>query len=764
MIRCLVGALALASSCAALQSARAVEPPATVAPSLTSLLNECADPQLGAEAIPIRGATIAVGNFEMSLTDGWLVPVMGGSRVLGAYFEGHGRYLYDVREPADQEALALNLARMTNSLRVTASKVGDELTRALVLTSDPSLLGLDAGQGGDHSWPRSMDDGFRTMLTRARATATSSGEFDFRLASALLNGGRRWTYVELSGGRLPVGYVYDDALEGLERLLGFRKLVRYDVRFAQTLSEHGLPGWDAGRRLNVVLRHADISLVTIDNRSATIDSDVTLRIPEARTRVIDMMLMNNRDPDSANWSSTRQQLRVMHVRDADGRDLPFSHKYHELIVEIPTTSTADSELHLRFETEGEILLDAAGRHTDDYFSILNYPWYPSPGSPAGQQFTYTLKVKVKKPWEPVTSGREVARMDDGTFVTVQSRSDQPSMLVGVMAGKFFSSSVTTGRTTVRVHSYAWDRKDVLEKLPKLAGAMLDLYTKLLGPLQSDEIDIVEYPGRVPRPAAGLVVIDPMAFSNVHTSAASGVNARLARALAFQWFSQKAMPMNPEDLWLANSFADYYAGLALSALDVHHAGTVYGFDDLLTAWRVEAKTCADSGTIATAFYLGGEDGARDRACLLDSRGPLVLHMLRTMIGNQKFFDATRKYLDAANYGPGTTDGFTDALSRVAGEDMRWYVDQWVRRRGDAQVTFEHHVDTGPHGYRLWGTIRQAPGAGFKKLLLPVVWNDGGSEVGNVVLVDEPEEKFEFTLGAKPASVQPDPHHTNLAVYK
>jgi aminopeptidase N len=141
------------------------------------------------------------------------------------------------------------------------------------------------------------------------------------------------------------------------------------------------------------------------------------------------------------------------------------------------------------------------------------------------------------------------------------------------------------------------------------------------------------------------------------------------------------------------------------------------------------------------------------------------MLRTSVGNDRFFAATKNYLDTANNGPASTDDYAKAISDAVQLDMRWYFDQWVRRSGNAEVDVEQHVDPAAGGqYRLWGTITQAPGNGFKKLLVPLVWENGGKTEARVVFADQPEKKFDFLLPVKPGSIKPDPFQNNLAVYK
>lgn len=754
--------LALAGALApwVVAGALAQEPAAST--GLTSTLDDCSRLSLAPTGCHVKEKTARIGHMAISFADGTLVPVLGKSgSVLGAYFEGRGGYVYTTDDPADREALASNVARVAGSLRPLDGRLNDTFKDVLILFSEPQFTEL-YGQNDPEATPsESMTAAFQRTLAGAQL---AYGELDFRTAFVRLNGRGAWLYAEFGGGSDRIGYAYDDVLEGIERMFAFRQLIDYDVRFSETISIQNLSGWNRERRLSVVLTHADISLVTNDNRSGTIDSELTFHVRDAGTRILSLGLLNNRDPETPDWRSPHNKLTVKRVLDAHGVELAFAHKYREVIVEIPATTGAESDVRLRFETEGEVFVDVNRRHADNYF-LLDGDWYPSPIGWAGQQFTYSLKARVKKPWRPVMSGREVSLRDEGPFVVAEARSDVSSMAIAVMAGKYFTHAETIDGLTVRVHSYTWNRKNVLARLPRLAATFVAFYDSLLGPIAFDELDIVEVPrfSRVISPS-GMTLIGSETLVNMHDKYLSGTNDRLARGIAYQWFGHKAIPVAITDRWLADSFSAYFSGLAMDAIGAKKQG-IYGFDEMLRDWRGEAKVCATEGTIATADYLGGWRSGRDAWCLLDSRGPLVLHMLRTAIGNDRFFAATKTFLDAANSGPATTDDYAKAVSEVMRSDMSWFFEQWVWKSGNAQVDIEQHLEPAANGrFRFWGTIRQTPGESFKKLFIPLVWDNAGKPEARVVFADQPEKQFEFLLPTKPGTIKPDPFQNNLATYK
>lgn len=736
--------------------------------SLNAILDECGTMSLAPQGRRVKTKTASIGHLEISIDDAFATPVLGKSgSVVGFYVEGRGGYQYSVTSLEDRASFAANFRRVAKSLRAADNGVTDRFSKMLVLFSEPELRAIwDEATGGDLVDGSPGAGGLDDILHGA---LSSYPDFDFRSANAQLNGKGRYMYVEFAGGLERIGYVYDELVSGQERLFNFRVLADYAVRFTETLSTQNIPGWTRDRGTWTTLTRADIVLETADNKSGSITSEVAFKVRGAGTRLLTLALANNLDPDSASWNSQKNRLDVKRVTDTDGKDLPFAHRYHELVVEIPATTTLESDVRVRVETAGDVFLDMNGRHDDNYFIFDQQQWFPSPLGWGGERFAYTLKVKTRKPWRPVTSGKETLLKEDGDSIRTESQSDHASRHIAVLGGKYVTRQETINGLTVRVHVYAMARKNVIENLPKLTAGLVRFYSGILGTMPAEELDVVEIPeygfGISP---SGIVLLTSEAYkardNEVAEYLSRGVNARLAHEIAHQWFGHKAWEVDRSEEWLGESFAEYFSGLAMSVL-AERDKSVVGFNQMLAQWRADSKICADVAPISAANNLGGERGVEERRCLLYSRGPLVLQMLRTSIGNDRFFAATKAFLDKADTGPASTGDYAKAISDVMETDMGWFFDQWVHRIGDARVEVEQHLDAAANGqYRLWGSVRQTPGAGFKKLLVPLVWDNGGKPDARVVFQNEPETRFEFLLPTNPGTIKPDPFHNNLAEYK
>jgi aminopeptidase N len=240
---------------------------------------------------------------------------------------------------------------------------------------------------------------------------------------------------------------------------------------------------------------------------------------------------------------------------------------------------------------------------------------------------------------------------------------------------------------------------------------------------------------------------------------------LAHEVAHQWFPARAYPASLADVWLSESVAEYLAGLAMGAADPDPR-QAQGFREMVENWRHVAASCARDASLESAGQTRPESAAFDWYCVLYNRGPLVLHMLRTMVGHERFLQTLRAFLENAKGGAVTTQDLCAASESVVQQEMSWFFDQWHREPGIPEVHVEWGLEPAAGGgTALTGTVVQTAGPAFKKLLVPLVLEFGGGrrEV-RLVFQDRPHTEFRFELEARPAAVLVDPARNNLAVYR
>ncbi len=148
---------------------------------------------------------------------------------------------------------------------------------------------------------------------------------------------------------------------------------------------------------------------------------------------------------------------------------------------------------------------------------------------------------------------------------------------------------------------------------------------------------------------------------------------MAHELAHQWFGDKITCASWKDIWLNEGFATYCEGLttehreptdwlgwkqrSIDFVTSDPAGSVY-VDDTTNVWRV-----FDSR-------------------LSYSKGGMVLHQLRWLLGEQVFFQGIKNYLAHPNYAYkyATTDNFRAVMEQTAGRSLTDYFQKWIYGQG------------------------------------------------------------------------------------
>jgi aminopeptidase N len=150
---------------------------------------------------------------------------------------------------------------------------------------------------------------------------------------------------------------------------------------------------------------------------------------------------------------------------------------------------------------------------------------------------------------------------------------------------------------------------------------------------------------------------------------------VAHELAHQWFGDLLTCRNWSHAWLNEGFATYFESLYIEETQ----GWAAHQWDIIEKQRkvIESDTGADRRPMVTDNYIEAEQ-------LFDRRiyehGAAVLHMLRFVMGEQKFWEGMKHYVDLHQYQNVTTDDFQHAMEDVAKQDLGWFFAEWTRMAG------------------------------------------------------------------------------------
>ena len=233
---------------------------------------------------------------------------------------------------------------------------------------------------------------------------------------------------------------------------------------------------------------------------------------------------------------------------------------------------------------------------------------------------------------------------------------------------------------------------------------------------------------------------------------SGFGDRLtAHELGHQWWGDMITCKTWSDIWLNEGFATYSECLwkERESGSIDEAAYHDCMDD-------ERPTDA-SGTV----YIPPEDISMSRifnSNLSYRKGGWVLHQLRHVVGDAKFFEILADYRAAYEYSAATTDEFVAVVSSTCGEDMSWYFDQWVYEGGSPQYRYGWSTTNVDGQDYLLVRIEQNQSASFPDVfIMPVdlVVTIGGEEQTVVVWNDARIQWFAVPVNGTVTNLQFDP---------
>jgi aminopeptidase N len=142
----------------------------------------------------------------------------------------------------------------------------------------------------------------------------------------------------------------------------------------------------------------------------------------------------------------------------------------------------------------------------------------------------------------------------------------------------------------------------------------------------------------------------------------------AHELAHQWFGDLITCQDWANIWLNEGFATYGALIYWEA-----KSGVPTYKSQIISTMNSAKTAVGSVWVQNPTTVGQIfNGARSY-----SKGGIILHMLRNIVGDVKFYDVLRAYTSSIHsYGNATTEGFQAIVEAVTGEDFDYFFQQWV----------------------------------------------------------------------------------------
>lgn len=138
----------------------------------------------------------------------------------------------------------------------------------------------------------------------------------------------------------------------------------------------------------------------------------------------------------------------------------------------------------------------------------------------------------------------------------------------------------------------------------------------------------------------------------------------------QWWGNDVTCRTWHDIWLNEGFASY-----TEALWAERKPGSSGASDLRLYMSGLRPAIENVGGSVYCFDTTSETRIFDRD-LTYKKAAWVVHMLRGLVGDEKFFEILAAWREAYSGSAATTDDFRAICEEVSGQSLEWFFDQWV----------------------------------------------------------------------------------------
>src|SRR5580693_517339 len=459
--------------------------------------------------------------------------------------------------------------------------------------------------------------------------------------------------------------------------------------------------------------------------SLTLSLAVLLSIPswaaeKARLRVDDYQIQAELDPHlhqitaraKVKFTATQDlavavfelhnDLRVTKVTDAKGQQLSAERVTQDSTVRVPLPAglAKDASTTLTFEYEGQLEngdnspvpgLKLAYIGDDTSYLFYSGRWFPVSGFGLNR-FTSTISVTVPAHMLVVGSGQSTVTdtpasnkpnasvLPTKTFTFVSTKPSFPGTIV---AGVFHEYKSDEAGMDLHVF-FKPNHQALAPEYTTTAVQEFTYYITLYGTPLSQRLNVVELPGDTV-PYAWAPEIAAVASPQITEK----TNYRLlANAIAHQWWGVSVSPATKDDWWVIDGFSRYS-----EAMYVENAAGAAGLEEAVKDMSVGALAY-DTVPLSSASKL--DPFSTEFQSLVTDKGAMILHMLRWVLGEDKYLKTMREFAETNGGKSASLDDFRTIAEKYHGEQLTWFFSQWLDSTGAPEFKVKYSV------YRLGGT--------------------------------------------------------------
>ncbi len=472
-------------------------------------------------------------------------------------------------------------------------------------------------------------------------------------------------------------------------------------------------------------------------------------------------------------------LRVTKVTDEKNQPLSAERVTQDSTVRVPLPAglSKDASTTLTFEYDGTLEnadnspvpgLKLAYIGDDTTYLLYAGRWFPVSGYGLNR-FTSTISVTLPAHMLVVGSGHSsvtdaaaskkpnASVLPTKTFTFVSSKPSFPGTIVaGVFAPEYKSDEAG-----MDLHVFFKPTHQTLAPAYTTTAVQeFSYFITLYGLPPSQKLNLVELPADT-LPYLWAPEIAGLAGPSITEK----TNYRLlSDAIAHQWWGVSVSPATKDDWWLSDGFSRYS-----EAMYVENAAGAAGLEEAVKDMSVGALAY-DTVPLSQASKL--DIFSTEFQSLATDKGAMILHMLRSVLGEDKYNKTMREFAAQFAGKSATTDDFREVAEKNNGQQLTWFFSQWLDSTGAPEFKVKYTT------YRLGGNFakeskaQQERAPGFRVtgeisqdldlFRMPVdlrIDTDGKTENQRVEVVGT-NSPFSIETFGRPRRIAVDPDHRVL----
>lgn len=389
--------------------------------------------------------------------------------------------------------------------------------------------------------------------------------------------------------------------------------------------------------------------------------------------------------DSIRWqSSGSEAVRVAH--ETIGR--PADAEYHHQLAPPDDPSVGDTvEVTIWYHgtmtdelgpgrwggvsSSNNVLYAMGVGFSNNYVSATQH-WMPCYDHPSDKA-TFTGRFRIPSDRMVASNGLVVERIDEGDGTTTwvwDHVYPAATYLLTFAVAPYTEIDLGTPELPMLIYTLPSDSaatRRSFSQLPKMVG----WYAEHFGDYPFEKV------GYANTPQGAMEHQTMVSFPTFLSRTGDSLNLTGAHELAHQWFGDLVSPVDFRHAWLNESFATFCEALWLEAGDGEYSSYLSGINGNLLSYF--GSDVVREGVLPL-YDFSREPPSSNYPATIYNKGAVVVGMLRYELGETRFFEAMRRYLQTYAYGVASTEELIGTIGEVTGRDLGWFFDQWVYGKG------------------------------------------------------------------------------------